>query len=189
MTWKKDTVLDVLMKAYEESEGGYVDLVVEHGELNGITLEHLKWWGQSMNDPVRYKMWHPEDHISHYVETLIDKNGKAVNVMYAEEKIGEYASSTLRLRQEAPDSAPVHQIYEPMATNTLLGPEDEEIGGVYHECRPTPNGMLMRSTFRLPVKTPKSLLEAICEHSKTEMGNFPKFLPQLYQKESSSEKG
>jgi tellurite resistance-related uncharacterized protein len=43
MIWKKDTVLDVLLKAYEESEGAYVDLVVEHGELNGITLEHLKW--------------------------------------------------------------------------------------------------------------------------------------------------
>jgi hypothetical protein len=70
-----------------------------------------------------------------------------------------------------------------MATNTLLGPEDEEIGGVYHECRPTPNGMLMRYTFCLPAKTPKSLLEAIGEHSKTEMGNFPKFLPSCIRKD------
>lgn len=186
MTENKPSALEVWMKAYEESNGEYIDLVVEHGELAGITMEHLKWWGTYMNDPVRYKMWHPEDHISHRIKTMTDKDGKVVSIMYAEERIGDYGASVLRLRQEDPDSSPVHQVYKPVATNTALGPNDEVIGGVYHECEPSANGMLMRSTFRLPAKTPQEFLDAMYEHSKTEMGNLPKFLPELYAKEMAS---
>lgn len=186
MPTEKPSALEVLMKAYEESNGKYVDLVVEHGELAGITVEHLKWWGIVMNDPINYRMWHPEDHISHEAKTMTDKNGKVVSILYAEEKVGDYSASVLRLRQEAPDSAPVKQIYKPLATNTMLGINDEEIGGIYHEFQPTPNGMIMRSTFRLPAKTPKKFLDAMYKHSKTEMGNFPKFLPELYAKATSS---
>ena len=102
--------------------------------------------------------------------------------MYAEEKVGDYSASILRLRPEEPNSAPVKQIYQPLASNTMLGPNDEEIGGVYHEFEPTPNGMIMRSTFRLPAKTPRKFLDAMYQHSKEEMANFPKFLPELYAK-------
>jgi hypothetical protein len=189
MSEENPSVLDVLMRAYEESKGEYVDMVVEHGELPGITMEHLAWWGAHMNDPVNYKMWHPEDHISHHVETVTDKDGNVVKFMHAEESIGEYPAGVLRLRQEAPDSAPVKQVYKPLASSTSLGPNGEALGGVYHECEPTPNGIIMRSTFRLPAKTPKKFLDAMYEHSQTEMGNFPKFLPELYAKDKASGKG
>lgn len=182
MSEENPSVLDVLMTAYKESNGEYLDMVVEHGELPGITMDHLAWWGTHMNDPVNYKKWHPEDHISHHVETITDNSGKFANFMLAEESIGKYPASVLRLRQEDPDSAPVQQIYKPLASSTSLGPNDEVLGGIYHECEPTANGVIMRSTFRLPAKTPKKFLDALYEHSKTEMGNFPKFLPELYAK-------
>ena len=186
MSGENPSVLDVLIRAYEESNGEYVDMVVEHGELPGITMEHLEWWGTHMNDPVNYKMWHPKDHISHRVERVTDKDGNVVSFMYAEESIGDYTASVLRLRLEDPDSAPVQQVYKPLASSTSLGPNDEVLGGVYHEYEPTPNGIIMRSTFRLPAKTPNKLLDAMYEHSKTEMGNFPKFLPGLYAKYKAS---
>lgn len=180
----KPNVLEVIMKAYEESNGEYIDMVVEHGELRGITMEHLKFWGEYMNEPANYKMWHPEDHISHDIKTVTDKDGGVGIYMYAEEKIGDYPASILRLRQEEPDSAPVKQVYKPLATNTMLGPNEEVIGGIYHEAEATPNGMIMRSTFRLPARIPNDFLDAMHKHSKEEMGNFPKFLPELYAKET-----
>lgn len=178
------TVLEVMTKAYEESNGEYIDLVVEHGELEGITLDHLKWWGEQLDDSEKYKLWHPESHISHKVETVKDENGNDVTYMYAEEIMGNYGVATYKLRVEAPESAPVQQKYKPLASNTQIGPNGENFGGVYHEFEPTPNGMLMRSTFRVPAKTPKEMQEAVMQHSREEMGNFPKFLPQLYAKEN-----
>ena len=55
MSEEYPNVLDVIMKAYEESEGKYMDMVVEHGELPGLTIEHLGWWGIHLNNPVNYK--------------------------------------------------------------------------------------------------------------------------------------
>jgi hypothetical protein len=184
MAEEKPAALEVLMKAYRESNGEYVDVVVEHGELEGITTGHLKWWGENLNNPEYYKMWHPEDHLTHDIRNETDKNGNTVSVMYAEERVSPYGASKLRLRQDPPDSAPVKQVYPPLATNTMLGPNDEVLGGIYHEFQPTSTGMIMRSTFRMPSKTPQEYQEAMARHSKTEMGNFPKFLPELYARET-----
>jgi hypothetical protein len=86
------------------------------------------------------------------------------------------------MRQEDHKTCPVPRKYGPMATLTSLGPNGEAVGGVYHECQPTSTGMLMRSTFRPPSKTPKAFLDVLYKHARVEMGNFPKFLPDLYAK-------
>jgi hypothetical protein len=180
MSEEKPSAIEAMMKAYEESNGEYVDLTVEHGELPGITLEQFRWWGINMHTPELYRMWHPQDHISHQMKTETDKNGNTVTMLYAEEKIGDYSASMLRIRMEDPDASPVRRVYKPMASGTMLGPDDEEIGGVYHECEETPSGLKMHSTFRLPARIPQEFLDAMYRHSKTEMANLPKFLPKLY---------
>lgn len=185
MTAKKPGALEVMMKAYRESNGEYIDVVVDHGELPGITIEHLKLWDTYIHVPEYYKMWHPKDHISHSIKTVKEKNGQTVTYMYAEERIGDYSASKMCLRKEPVESAPVKQIYQPVATNTSLGPDGEILGGVYHEIKPTAKGMIMRSTFRVPAKTPKEYIEAMRKHSLEEMANFPKFLPELYKKARS----
>jgi len=184
----KPSAIEVLMKAYQESNGKYVDIVVEHGELAGITVEHLKLWDTYINETVYYRMWHPKDHISHSVKTVTEGNGKIITYMYAEEKIGDYGPCVMCLRKEPPESAPVKQVYQPLATNTNLGPNGEVLGGTYHEFQPTAKGMIMRSTFRLPAKTPKEYIEALRNHSFEEMGNFPKILPDLYTKTIRAER-
>jgi len=182
MATQKSSALEVVMKAYRESNGKYIDIVVEHGELTGLKVEHMKLWDEYIHIPKYYKMWHPKDHISHSMKTVKEKNGETVTYMYAEERIGDYGASKMCLRKEPVDSAPVKQIYQPVATNTSLGPNGEILGGVYHEMQPTATGIIMRSTFRLPAKTPKEYIEAVRKHSLEEMGNFPKFLPELYEK-------
>jgi len=177
---EKPSAMEVMMKAYKESGGEVVDLPVEHGELPGITLEQFRWWGENMNTPKLYRMWHPEDHISHEMKTTTDKNGNAVTMLYAEEKIGDYSASVLRIRMGDPNASPVSPTYKPMTNGTMLGPDDEEIGGVYHECEETPGGMKMHSTFRMPARIPKEYLDALYQHSRTEMANLTKFLPKLY---------
>ena len=185
MAEEKPSGLDVLMKAYRESNGEYINLSVEHGELPGLRPELMAWWGEHMDNPEFYKMWHPEDHFTHDIETITDKDGNTVTMMYAEERVSPYAASILRLRQEDPESSPVSpRTYKPFASSTMLGPDDEVIGGIYHEAEVTPAGMKIHSTFRFPAKTPREFLDAMARHSKTEMGNFPKFLPDLYARET-----
>jgi len=64
-----------------------------------------------------------------------------------------------------------------------LSPDDKQLIFVCHEFKETPEGIKMRSTFRLPAKTPKRFVEALRKHNRSEMGNFPKFLPKLYKSE------
>ena len=184
MAEQKPKALDVILKAYAESGGEIVDVPVEHGEIKGVTLEQFRWWGFNMHTPERYRMWHPQDHISHEARTETDKDGNTVTVLYAEERIGEYGASMLRLRMEDPESSPVSRTYKPMASGTMLGPDDEVIGGVYHEYEETPDGLKMHSTFRLPAKTPREFQQAIHDHSITEMATLPRFLPELYARET-----
>jgi hypothetical protein len=83
MSEEKISVVDIIMKAHRESKGEFVDLVVEHGELAGIKVGHLIWWGKHMKDPGLYKLWHPQDHISHRAETITDNNGKTTVILIA----------------------------------------------------------------------------------------------------------
>jgi hypothetical protein len=187
MAAKKPDAIDVVMQAYRESNGAYIDVVVEHGLLPGLKIEHLKLWDDYIHIPKYYKMWHPKDHISHSMKT-VEENGKPVTYMYAEERIGDYGASKMCLRKEPVDSAPVKQKYKPVATNTSIGPGGETLGGVYHEMQPTDTGIIMRTTFRLPAKIPKDYVEAMKKHSLEEMANFPKFLPELYGKRAGNSK-
>ena len=174
-------VLDVLVKAFEASKGKTVDLVVEHGELRGVTPEMFQWWGVNINDSIRYRMWCPEDHISFEWEVPPSEDRRVAPIQRAEEKIGEFPASVLRLRRESPHSLPIPTIYGHFRGSGILGPDDKPIAWVCHEFEETPNGIKVRSTFRFPAKTPQRFLDAMRKHSKTEMGHLPEFLPELYR--------
>jgi len=167
MAEKLPTVMEVLLKAFIESKGETVDLVIEHPELPGLTLEMLQWWGVNRNDS-SYRMWCPEDHISFEWEVPPSKGQRAGAIEHAEEKISEFPASVLRIRHGE-------------ERGSILGPGDEPIAWILHERQETPNGIKMRSTFTFPAKTPQRFLDAMRKHCLAEMGHLPEFLPSLYR--------
>jgi hypothetical protein len=168
MTEKLPTVMEVLLKAFVESKGETVDVVIEHPELCGVTSEMLSWWDSFERDIVYYKMWCPEDHVSFEWEVRPGEEGKG-GIGLAEERIGEFPASVLRLR------------LGDGGWTEFIGPNEEPIAWLRHDRKKTPNGTKMKSTFRFPARTPLRFLDAMRKHCLTEMGHLPEFLPSLYK--------
>jgi len=183
MIKQNKSALDVLAEAYKNSKGQTVDVVVDHDIMKGITFDLMLFWGFFINDPVYYKMWHPQDHISHEIREEEIKGKGKVKVIYAEERVGEYSASKLRARGEDPYAVGIERKYKPFSCGIMLGPGNEEIGFIYHECEDSPQGLKMRTTYRMPAKVPKKFQDAMAKHSREEMGNLVKILPALYKKE------
>ena len=174
-------VIQVILEAFTKSKGKTVDLVVEHDELIGITPEMYQWWGSSINDSERYRMWCPEDHISFSWEVPPSKAGSTGAIQMAEEKIGEFPASVLRIRREDQDSLGIPRKYTTYRVSAFLGPDNITVAWVSHEFESGANGMKMLSTFRFPAKVPAQFLKAMHKHCRTEMGHLPEFLPKLYR--------
>ena len=85
---KKDVdVVGTFIKAFKESKGKMVDLVVEH-ELHGITPEMLAWFFKHCDE--YYQRWHPEDHVGwRWVVPPKDREHLAGALKISIEKFGE----------------------------------------------------------------------------------------------------
>jgi hypothetical protein len=180
---RKDSVLDVLIKAYKESHGKTIDLVVDHKVLCGVTGEMFKWWNDHINTKERYKLWCPEEHIDYKWEIPPTKSHVG-SIHVAEEKFGDYPPSKLRIRFDDRRSCPIERIYTDFGNGCILSPDNKPLVYVCHEFEQRPEGIKMRSTFRLPAKVPKKFIKALRHHNISEMGNFPNFLPKLYASEN-----
>jgi len=169
-----NVIMDLLNKAFEESKSETVDLVVEH-ELPGVTPEMIDWWWPHIY--MANTLWHPTEHIAFRYEELPSKSGQGgpTKVAVIVEKVSESPASELRLRiEEDQSSFPIPTTYDHVNMSTILGSGDKPIGWIHHD-------YIARSTFRFPAKTPKQFLEAMRKHNIGEMGQFPKFLPELYK--------
>ncbi|MFX1277541.1 MAG: DAPG hydrolase family protein, partial [Promethearchaeota archaeon] len=60
---------ELMEEIAERSKSETVDLVVDH-ELKGVTPEMLDWWWHNIKNTERYKLWHPDHHISFEWEKL-----------------------------------------------------------------------------------------------------------------------
>ena len=175
--------IEIMVKAFEDSNGETVDLVVEH-ELPGVTMEMLNWFFQNVSK--YYKLWYFEDHIS---EERIDdpKQGQgASRIRIAREKFGDLPFCDLRLRHEEPGDSPFTYLYnQDIKWSSILSPDDKPIGCITHESKSESSGIRMRSVFRFPAKTPQWLIDAVHKHNREEMGRLPVFLPDLYKQNVS----
>jgi len=167
-------------KVLEELKSETVDLVIEH-ELHGVTPEMLDWWWKNMVDSRYYQLWHPKDHISIEWEVPPTKEGNVGAIHIAEERIGEFPARRLRIRVENPASSPIRATYSHVRATSIVGPDDKPVTWITHEYKAEPYGTRMRSTFRLSANTPQQFLDALHQHNKEEMGQFPEFLPELYK--------
>ncbi len=167
-----------LMKRYaRKSEGRTLDLVIDH-VLTGILPEMLDWWWDHIQDTERYKLWHPKAHkYFKWEDSTAPHIGKIQTVL---ENIG-LITVKLRIRWEDPRQTPIAAIYAHVLAGSILGDKDIPISWLTHEYEAIPEGTKMRSTFRLPAKTPTWFQKNLRQHNLEEMAEFPKFLPKLYQ--------
>lgn len=170
-----------MRRAFERSRSKTVDLVVEH-ELRGITPEMLDWWWGHINNTERYKLWHPRAHLSFEWEVPPAKSGHVGATQVVLEKIGGIPN-ILRIRWEESSSVPIPTTYSHVIAASILGRDDVPIAWITHEYEAEPYGTRMRSTFRLPAKTPRMYRNALRKHNKEEMQQFPEFLPELYARD------
>jgi len=154
------------------------DLVVEH-ELEGVSPEMIDWWWDNIDTTERYRMWHPESHLSFCWEATESEGhiGKTHRVV---EAIGGN-EVTLRIRWVDPDTIPVARIYSHANGACVLDDADKPLSWVLHEYEATERGTKMRSTFILPAMAPDSFVEGLRQHNKEEMSRFTAFLPELYE--------
>ena len=164
---------------------GTKTLVVEH-ELNGVTPELIDWWWFNINNE-NYKLWHPKDHhtFAWQIPPSMTEDGRTGAIHIACESINNIPASIIRVRWENPSSALTPTTYDHVAVGSVLspGPEDKPLSCIVHEYEATSYGTRMRSTFSLPVGIPEEFINELRIHNIEEMGEFPKFLPELHRKE------
>lgn len=158
-----------------------VALVIEH-ELKGVKPEMIDWWWDNMDNDT-YRLWYPGEHLALEWQIPPGKVGHVGAIHMACEKIGaDGPAHILRIRWEAPESAPIPISYSHVNVGSTLGPgpEDIPLACLVREYEETPFGTRMRSTFTLPAIIPPQFLDSLREHNIGEMGQFPVFLPDLY---------
>jgi len=161
------------------SRGKTRDLVVHH-ELKGVTPEMIDWWWDNIDTTERYRMWHPESHLSFSWEAM-EGDEHAGRIHCVNEMIAGVAI-TLRIRWEDPDRIAIARIYSHANAACTLNNENEPMSWVLHEYEAAEWGTKMRSTFMLPAETPDWFIEGLRKHNEEEMAQFPVFLPALYEK-------
>lgn len=176
--------VSLLVEAFKKSYSGTVDIVIEH-HLYGITPQMIDWWW--IHSPEYYKLWHPADHISTIREVIPDKTGgPPTRISHIIEGIGEYPPVELILRSEDPASHPIPTRLDRSRAATFIGPGNQPYSWLLHDYKAESYGTRMVSTFRFPVKTPEQFLTAMRRHNKEEMGELPKFLPEIFNRNRSS---
>jgi hypothetical protein len=167
----------IMVVTARRSHGEYTDLVVEH-ELPGVTPEMLDWWWDNIEDTERYKLWHPDSHqVFEWEHDCEEHVGK---VQVVREKVGLFPI-TLRIRWEDPDDAPIPRVYSHANLGSILDGRDRPLSWLLHQYEAMPAGTGMRSTFRLPSKTPAWFIKALKKHNREEMAQFSVFLPALFE--------
>ena len=165
----------------EEERG---DLVVEH-ELREVEPEMIDWFwaylsGTEEREEMsrRYRLWHPRDHVSLEWE----EGGTIQRVV---EKMGDTPPVEMRMRPENPEETPLPRStsYRHAVASSILDRNDRPIGWVMHEYEGAPWGTRMRSTFRLPSSLLRVVRDSLHRHCLEEMGEFTRFLPELYREE------
>jgi hypothetical protein len=153
---------EVLMKAFEESGGKTVDVVVDQ-EVVGVTPEMFNWWmmGPILSD---YRVWWPEMHF--VAEMVMPPGGTEPRVIIKEMITPYYTEFRCGL---IPGGL------------SFLTPDDKKMGQLIHTPTASPKGIKLRSVFTFPAKTPQSFLDAMRVHCKGEMQDFTRFLPELYK--------
>ena len=168
-----------IMERYaRKSKDQTIDLIIDH-EIPEVTPEMIDWWWDHIDTTERYKWWHPKDHkrfkwISNPEQLHVGKIHEVI------EKI-KGMPTILKIRWEDPAEKSIPTSYSHILFASILNRKDLPIAWIVHEYEPLPNGTRMRSTFRLPRKTPEWFIKGLSKHNLEEMAQFSEFLPDLFE--------
>lgn len=99
------------------------------------------------------------------------------------EKIGPIPT-LLRIRWEETGAVTIPLEFDHVNTASTLDRHDDPLSWLVHQYEAMEGGARMRSTFRLPYRTPAWFVKALRRHNREEMSQFMVFLPDLYEKEN-----
>lgn len=163
---------DVLLKAFEQSEGKTVDVVIDQ-EVADVTPQMWTWWF-SGNLERYYRLWLPTNH---YSAKMTVPKGSSVPLVEIEEMIGPYYTQFT-----------CHIIPGGIGGGArgleFLTPDGTQYGTLTHDVTPSEKGIKIHSVFTFPAKTEKGLLDATSDHCKLEMQDLTRFLPALYKEKN-----
>ena len=154
------------------------DVVIDH-ELHGVTPEMIDAWWPLMGDTERYRLWHPGDHVWARME-IEEEEGRTVLTHCVLEKIGG-VPSLLSLRLEDPETISIPRQYSHVVAGSSLDRKGVPYAWVQHQYEEMPGGTRMRSTFRIPARSPGFFEKGLRKHNREEMARFPEFLPGLLE--------
>ncbi|MFX1259735.1 MAG: DAPG hydrolase family protein [Promethearchaeota archaeon] len=174
MSRETSRVMEEIARA---SKSETVDLINDH-ELKGVTPEMIDWWWDHINNTERYKLWHPNDHISFKWEKTLEKGHFG-----AIQRVVEIVKvpTMLRIRWEETRSIPIKAAYSHLVVGSVLDSNDKPLTWILHEYESIDDGTRSRTTFRLASKTPRWFIKALRKHNIEEIGEFTNFLPKLYE--------
>ena len=152
------------------------DLVINH-EIPGVTPEMIDTWWLIMSDTANYKLWHPKDHFCARLE-IREEAGRTTMTQHVLENIGG-VPSLLHIRLEDPNTISIPKEYSHVFAGASLDKSGIPYAWIIHQYEEMPGGTRMRSTFRIPAKTPGFFVDALRRHNQKEMSQFSKFLPEL----------
>jgi hypothetical protein len=155
------------------------DLVINH-EIPGVTPEMIDAWWFIMSDTEIYGLWHPKDHFWARLE-IKKEAGKETFTQHVLENIGGIPS-LLHIRAEDPNTISIPKEYSHVFTASSLNESGIPYAWIMHQYEEMPGGTRMRSTFRIPTRTPEFFVRALHRHNQEEMSQFSKFLPELCKK-------
>ena len=158
---------ELLLKAFEESGGQTVDLVVDQ-EVAKVTVDMFKWWMGGGNIAPYYRLWWPEMHYE--VQFVTPPGGGQMNVIIKEMIWPYYTEFRCLL---IPGGI------------GFLGPDGQKIGQLIHTPTASAKGIKLNSVFTFPAKTPQSFIDAMEVHCVGEMQDFTRFLPELYKQKTA----
>jgi hypothetical protein len=155
------------------------DFVIDH-EIPGVTPKMIDTWWFIMSETERYRLWHPKDHYWANLE-IREEGGKTIMIQHVLEKIGGIPS-LLHIRAEDPDTLSIPREYSHVFAGSSLNSAGVPYAWILHQYEEMPGGTRMRSTFRIPAKTPGFFVKGLRRHNQEEMSQFTKFLPELCEK-------
>ncbi len=152
------------------------DLILKHSIE--IKTSPEKIWEYFSNLEQNYTSWHPKDHIS-FKWLVPPDNGHIGTVQQVIETVK--FPTLLRIRWEDIKSIPISAEYRSVLAASVLNRNDIPIAWLLHEYESIQNGTRLRTTFRLPVKSPPWFIKALRKHNIGEISEFQNFLPKLYE--------
>jgi hypothetical protein len=216
---RQDKINDLFKPGYLASESGYYKFpdgsayVSNYIKMPGVTIEMFDWWfAWHPLDPLRYKIWNPEDHFDVQVSDLDRKRLTDSSIPlrernwgcthYVKEDVGFSVFMKLLSKLSGKDvgNIVIHFVspekigfemshFSDPETATAVCSKDEA-STMVHFARKAEGGIELRSRYwlssALALKVPLIFLEKFTLHNIKEYTHLAKILPSVYTEEKGN---